>query len=186
MHGSSGPKCFSKSAVDYILGGQIESLEPTVDEVSNVEVKKFLQNLDSITDEEEFNRAASFGCEFRFEACYSKPFVQLEDKKEFFQCICLHYAVLASISEINQFIEGLKTCSVLSLILENPAIFRKVLQVCRQLTAEQVDECFKPDFSPSGSNRFTIEQNIVFNFTQYLEDIEQGKITTQVWMWLLT
>lgn len=120
------------------------------------------------------------------EACYSKPFVQLEDKKEFFQCICLHYAVLASISEINQFIEGLKTCSVLSLILENPAIFRKVLQVCRQLTAEQVDECFKPDFSPSGSNRFTIEQNIVFNFTQYLEDIEQGKITTQVWMWLLT
>ena len=180
MHGSPGPKCFSKSAVDYILGSPIESLEPDIDELANIEVKQFLQNLDKITDEEEFKREASFNCEFRYEAGYSKPFIQMKDKDEFFKSICLHYTVLASISEINQFVEGLKTCKVLKLIRELPEMFRKVFQTSKELTAEEVDACFKPDYSPKGSNRYESELNIMFNFNQYLEDIERGKITTTV------
>lgn len=180
LQGSPGPKCFSKSSVEYILSGKIDNLLPTLDEVPNAEVKRFLKNLDAITDDEEFKRMASFGCEFRFEAGYSKPFVHMKEKEEFFRCICLHYTVLSSITEINQFIDGLKTCNVLNLVRKNPEIFKNVFQVSKQLTAEQIDDIFDPVYSLKESNRYKVEQNIVFNFNQYLEDVEQGNVKTQV------
>ena len=49
-----------------------------------------------------------------------------------------------------------------------------------KLTAENVDSIFDPVFSPAGSNKFVIEQSIIFNFNQYLEDVENGKVVGQL------
>ena len=38
---------------------------------------------------------------------------------------------------------------------------------------------FDPVYSPAGSNKFAIEQSIIFNFNQYLEDVENGKVVGQ-------
>ena len=49
-----------------------------------------------------------------------------------------------------------------------------------KLSAEDVDSIFDPVFSPAGSNKFAIEQSIIFNFNQYLEDVENGKVVGQL------
>ena len=116
MQGSSGPKCFSKSVVDYILGGKVEDVRPTIDEVADPEVRKSMKNLDQITDEGEFKDTASFESDFRFEAGFTKPYVTMQEKEEFFNCVSLHYTLLSTLSELNQFIEGLKLCNVLTLM----------------------------------------------------------------------
>ena len=181
LQGSPGPKYFSKTVVDYIFSGCAENLQPTVDEIPNTDIKDCLQKLEKVSDADEFKRQASFECDFRFEAGFTKPIVTIDDKEDFLKCITLHYTVLVCLSEINQFVEGLKTCNLLSLIQESPEMFRSVFQVSSaKLTAEDLDNIFEPVFSPASSNRFAVEQNIIFNFNQYLEDVEQGKVISQL------
>ena len=177
MQGSSGPKCFSKSVVDYILGGKVR---PTIDEVADPEVRKSMKNLDQITDEGEFKDTASFESDFRFEAGFTKPYVTMQEKEEFFNCVSLHYTLLSTLSELNQFIEGLKLCNVLTLMRAFPYLFRAVFQPSHDLTAELLDDMFQPKFSPDCSNRQAVEQNIMFHFNNFLEDVEKGKVTCDV------
>ena len=70
---------------------------------------------------------------------------------------------------------------MLHLIKEDPDSFRCLFEVGNaKLTAEDVDSISDPVFSPAGSNKFAIEQSIIFNFNQYLEDAESGKVTGQL------
>eukprot|EP00112_Aurelia_sp_Birch-Aquarium-sp1_P025839 Seg883.4 transcript_id=Seg883.4/GoldUCD/mRNA.D3Y31 product="G2/M phase-specific E3 ubiquitin-protein ligase" protein_id=Seg883.4/GoldUCD/D3Y31 len=180
LQGSPGPKCFQKSAVDYVLYRDIGMLNPTIDEIPDVEVSQILAALAKIEDANEFKKKASFECDFRFEAGYSKALITLEDKEDFLKCISLHYTVLSTINELNQFIEGLKSFNIYSAVCESPGIFRKVFQTSSGLTAELVDSVFRPIFIPKGSNRYTVEEHIVFNFNQYLEDVERGAVKVVV------
>ena len=180
MQGFPGPKCFNKTVVDYILTGDIGQLHPDVEDIPDPDVKQSLKSLMAITDEAEFKTQATFNSDFRFDAGYSKPFVHILDKEELCRCVALHHVILASMAETNQFVEVLKTANMLNLLRENPELFRKVFQVQKALTAEMVDDIFEVEYSPVDSNKFAIEQKIVFNLTQYLEDVEKGMITTKL------
>ena len=180
MQGFPGPKCFNKTVVDYILTGDIGQLHPDVEDIPDPNVKQSLKSLMAITDEAEFKTQATFNSDFRFDAGYSKPFVHILDKGELCRCVALHHVILASMAETNQFVEGPKTANMLNLLRENPELFRKVFQVQKALTAEMVDDIFEVEYSPVDSNKFAIEQKIVFNLTQYLEDVEKGMITTKL------
>ena len=71
---------------------------------------------------------------------------------------------LTSLLELNQFIDGLKTCGVLDLIRSNPEQFRVVFQYGKvTLTADLLDDIFQPLFSPEGSNKRTKEERLLFN-----------------------
>ena len=59
-------------------------------------------------DPEEFRQAASFDCSVRFKAAYCKPLVTINDKDDIVRCISLHYSLVSSLSEANQFTDGLK------------------------------------------------------------------------------
>lgn len=180
LQGFPGPKCFTKPVVDYILTGDISSLTPSVDDIPNSEVKNSLQNLIHITDEEEFKNQATFNSDYRFDAGYCKPFIYLKDKDDLCKSVALHHVLLSSITEANQYIEGLKACNMLGHFRDNPELFRKTFEKQKDLTAEFVDEIFNPEFSPKDSNKYAVEQKIAFNFTQYLEDVEQGNVKTTV------
>jgi hypothetical protein len=180
MQGFPGPKCFTKTVVDYILTGDIGNLTPSIEDIPNAEVKQSLQDLIKISDEEAFKNQATFNCDYRFDAGYCKPFVYLKDKDDLCRSVALHYVIISSITETNQYIQGLKTCNMLDLIRDNPALFRKTFEQQKQLTANFVDDIFEPEYSPKQSNKYAVEQKIVFNFSQYLEDIEQGQISTKV------
>ncbi len=89
--------------------------------------------------------------------------------------------MLSIINELNQFIEGLKSFNVYSTVCKCPEIFRKVFQrSSASLTAELVDSIFQPHFSPKGSNRYAVEEQNVFHFNQYLEDVERCAVKVTV------
>ena len=181
LQGSPGPRCFIKSVFDYICSGNIENLTPSLDEIPFYEIKTNLMELESITDPDVFKQKASFESDYRFDAGYTKPIVTIADKEDFIRCHSLHYTILVSLSELNQYIDGLKTCNILDLIKAEPESFRCLFEVHHsKLSAEDVDSIFDPVYSPAGSNKFAIEQSIIFNFNQYLEDVENGKVVGQL------
>lgn len=180
LQGFPGPKCFTKPVVEYIITGDLSSIIPSVDDIPNTEVKNSLQNLIHITNEEEVKDQATFKSDYRFDAGYCKPFVYLKDKDELCKSVALHHVLLSSITEANQYIEGSKACNMLGVIRDNPEHFKKTFEKQKDLTADFVDEMFDPDFSPKDSNKYSVEQNIAFNFAQYLEDVEQGNVKTIV------
>ena len=180
LQGSSGPRCFTQSVSDYIIYGNTDSLSPSIKEIPVDKVKDKMQQLEAIEDKDEFRHIASFECDFRFDCGYSKPIINLEDKELFMKCTSLHYTILASLKELEQYIDGLKTCDLLTLIRQHPAAFKPVFQFSNTLSAEVLDEMFLPQLSPMGSNKRVLEEALVFNFSQLLEDIEKGHVKEEV------
>jgi hypothetical protein len=112
LQGSAGPKCFGKTVTDYTLYGNIQCLNATLEEVPPGELKDSLERLQGIHDAEEFKSEASFNSDFRFSHGYMKPIVTIENKDEFIKAVALHAIIYSSLSELNQFIDGLKTCGL--------------------------------------------------------------------------
>ena len=159
----------------------VENLTPSLDEIPFYEVKTSLMELESIRDPDVFKQKASFESVYRFDVGYTKPIVTIADKEDFIRSHALHYTILVSSSELNLYIDGLKTCNILDLIKRAPDSFRCLFEVHHvKLTAEDVDSIFAPVFSPAGNNKFVIEQSIIFSFNQYLEDVENGKVVGQL------
>eukprot|EP00794_Sanderia_malayensis_P004279 gene4279-4846_t len=152
LQGSPVPKCSQNSVVDYVLYRDIGRINPTIDEIPDMEVSQVLAALAKIEDANEFKKKASFECDLRFDAGYSKALITIEAKEDFLKCISLHYTVLSAINELNQFIEGLKSFNIYG----------------------------APIFSPKGSNRCAVDEQIVLNFNQYLEDVERGAVKVTV------
>ena len=117
LQGSPGPRCFTKSVFDYICSDEIHSI-CSIDEIPLHEVRTSLMELKNITNPDKFKQKASFESDYRFDASYMKPIVTTADKEDFTRCIALHYAILVLLSELNQYIDGLKTCGMLDLIKE--------------------------------------------------------------------
>jgi hypothetical protein len=121
------------------LRGNIEDLVPSVDEISNHDIKTSVIGLEELLNADEFREKASFESEFQFEASYTKPFVTISDKDEFFRCIALHYTVLVPLSELNQFVNDLKTCNSLQSVREDPDMFRSLFEVSKtKLTVDGI------------------------------------------------
>ena len=180
--GSPGPAMFAAPIVDYILYSKLDAVKVCVSDLTNGKVKTTLEELEAITDPVKFKQEASFNTPLRFKAGYTKPIVAFEDKEEFIRCICLHQLILSTQSEIDQFIKGLTTNGILDVIRNNPDKSRKLLQHDNndRLTAETVDSQFHCIFSDHGSNKRASEEAIAFNFSHYLEDVEQGLVTSNV------
>ena len=182
LQGSPGPVMFAAPIVDYIVYGKLDSVSVPVSDLPSGKVKTTLEELEAIGDRERFKQEASFNTRLRSKAGYAKPIVTLEDKDEFTRCICLHHLILCTQTEIDQFVKGLATNGVLDVIRNSPNQSRKLLQYYEheKLTAEIVDNQFQRVFSVDGSNKRAKEEAIAFNFTHYLEDVEEGLITTTV------
>eukprot|EP00794_Sanderia_malayensis_P000954 gene954-270_t len=113
---------------EYYSYGVLSALSILQGDLQNEKVRLKLEELDLISDPEVFKKEASFNVQLRSKAGYSKPLVTLEDKQEFFRCICLHYMILSTLPEIEQFIQGLNINGVLDTMRKNPLSSRKLLQ----------------------------------------------------------
>ena len=64
LQGSAGPNFFGMTITDYILFGDVKSLNPSVEEVPPGELKDTLVKLQGTEDAEEFKSLASFAVIF--------------------------------------------------------------------------------------------------------------------------
>ena len=92
----------------------------------NQKVKQKLEELAKIEDPQVFSKSASFECSFRFKAGFSKPLITFQEKDKLFHAIALHYTLLSSLCEINQFMEGLNVHGLLHLLCKHPQQARRL------------------------------------------------------------
>ena len=177
LQGSPGPKCFSPSVVSYVLGDDLKKMHASVDEVSDLETWQKLLKICAITDSKEFEEEVSFNFDERFAAGYSNPIVQMTDKEEFLRCMALNYSVSSCQAELDQFVNGLELHDVLKVLRAHPNQSRKLMQgQTEPLTAAMLDDMFKPELSPEGNIKREKEEEILFNFTHFLEEVEKGNV----------
>ena len=177
LQGCSGPKCLGPGVTDYILHKDLAKIKPTVDEIPDNIVRQALIDLLKINDSQEFCDEASFNFSPRFEAGYCKPIVTRVDGEEMSQCISLHHTILLCRAELDQFLEGLAVNGVLDILRQHPNQSRKVFENAHDpLTAEIVDNLFNIEYSPRGNAKREKEEAICFNFTNFLEEVESGKV----------
>ena len=144
LQGSPAPTFFSPSVADYITHGKLEAVSEAIRDLPNGKVRSKLKELDKISDPSIFKKEASFNTQFRFKAEYSMPVVTLENKQDFIRLfICLHYLILSTLPEIEQFIKGLNINGVLDVIRRNPETSQKLLRfsVAEELSAGSLN-CF--------------------------------------------
>ena len=177
MQGSPAPPFLSLTSADYIVFGELSRAQYRIDDVFDKEVRDKLKELKIIEDPEEFKRAASFECALRFDAGFCKPIVTIEDEVKMLHIITLHYTLLQSLAQVNQFIEGLKLNGLLECMRQHPYEARKLfIYENNQISGEELDDLLVPLFAKSGSNKRELEERVSFNFTRYLEDVNDAKV----------
>ena len=170
------PSFLSPTLADYIVFGELSRAQSRIDDVFDIEVRDKLKELKIIEDPEEFKRAASFECALRFDAGFCKPIVTIEDKVKMLHIITLHYTLLQSLAQVNQFIEGLKLNGLLECIRQHPYEASKLfIYENNQISGEELDDLLVPLFAKSGSNKRELEERVSFNFTRYLEDVDDAE-----------
>ena len=85
-------------------------------------------------------------------------------------------AMVDSLPEINQFIDGLKLHGFLDVIRHYPFEARCLFEIRDEssLNAEMLDLLFQLEFSTEGSNRRMKEEAIAVNFSRFLDEVEAG------------
>ena len=157
----------SPTLANYIVFGELSRVQSRIDDVFDIEVRDKLKELKIIEDPEEFKRAASFECALRFDAGFCKPIVTIEDKVKMLRIITLHYTLLQSLAEVNQFIEGLKVNGLLECMRQHPYEARKLfIYENNQISGEELDDLLVPLFAKPGSNKRELEERVSFNFTR--------------------
>lgn len=105
----------------------------------------------------------------------------LDDKTEMVECGILHYTHHRIRAELDQNKEGLAKVGVLSAIKRRrPNIWKPLLCADRRLdiTVEYIRQLFEPSFSETGSNARLVEEDLIYNWQEYLK--EMGKIRFSV------
>ena len=176
LNGAQGPQAFSPPVVQYILNEKLELVTCPVSCVPDATIKANLKEIESLTDANAYASAV-----FKSAACrsveYDNSEITLEKKVSFLNIVATHHTVAKSLAEIHQFIDGLKIFGVLDLLRQYPVEAADLFQFkTRRLTAEKIDSIFQSTLSPEGSNRHEKEMAILFNWRQFLEDVEQGDV----------
>ena len=116
--------------------------------------------------------------EFLIDSSYSKPLRDcvINDKREILECVILHFTHYRIRAELDQLKEGLAKVGVLPAIQRRPNIWRPLLCADRRLeiSAGYIRELFVPSFSAMGSNARRVEEDLAYNWEEYLK--EMGKI----------
>lgn len=87
--------------------------------------------------------------------------------------MCTESLITKTYAEILQFKEGLSVLGVSGLIEKHPRELKDILVYNpKTITPQDLNEIFKPCFSPRGSNAREKEELIVLNWTDYLFEVE--------------
>ena len=76
-------------------------------------------------------------------------------------------------AELDDLKKGLEELGVLNLLQQNPITFRALFVATHDvLTAENIQDIFKPFYSPTGSNRREHEEEVIMYWISLLQEIE--------------
>ncbi|XP_028314675.1 G2/M phase-specific E3 ubiquitin-protein ligase-like [Gouania willdenowi] len=172
VHGGPGPNFLSKDLVSHISGKP--SFNSSVDDITDEEIWTALQeiqnaaSLETLQDLIVKNRSMlqTAGCFKHVKSVKEKTLIV----KEYLRW----YILDRNHSAIQRFKDGLASLQFLTALQQHPAILSPVL--CHsdwKLSATEIEDLFRPELSPNGSNKRIQENKIISFWRDYLLDCEE-------------
>lgn len=116
--------------------------------------------------------------EFLFDCGYSKALAScnLSDRPEMLECVIVHFTHYRVRAELDQLKEGLAKVGILRAIQTNPFLFKPLLcpDIRLEVTSQYIRDLFVPSLSEVGSNARRLEEDILYNWEEYLKEIGNG------------
>jgi hypothetical protein len=129
-----------------------------------------------VENDEEFRMLVrSSDYEFFMECGITKPVtsMRLGDKSMIISAVCLHYAILGSLAELEQLKRGLQTAKLATLMDKHAHLFKELfLHSHKPITADFIQDMFVTEYSDHGSNNRVKEEAIMMNWVSYLQELE--------------
>ena len=107
--------------------------------------------------------------------------IKFIDKSSIVSALCRHFSVFAAVAEMEQLSQGLETLEFGNLLHTHPNLFRKIFKpdlTIQPITADFIQDFFKVEFSPVGSNRRQVEESIIMHWINYLHDLEGSCVSS--------
>ncbi|KAL6489246.1 hypothetical protein MHYP_G00029870 [Metynnis hypsauchen] len=171
VHGGPAPHFLSKNLVNHIIGNP--SFSATVEDVKDEEIGKVLQQILEAESEESLQNVIlqnstmfqTAGCLRGVKACEKQAFVE-----EYLRW----YIIDRNHSAIERFKDGLASLGFLPALQQHSSVLSPVLCFsAKALTASDLETMFRPDLSPTGSNRRQKEGKTLGFWADYLLDSEE-------------
>ena len=114
---------------------------------------------------------------FIMDCGYLKPFstVTINDVTDIAYAVFMEYVVNRSGQELSQFIDGLETLGVTTLIKSNPQAMKQLFVYdagSKRVTPSYILDLFVPCLSPRGHNQREDEEDVILNWNDYVQDCE--------------
>lgn len=173
LHGCPGPRNWAPSLAAYIL--QMEVKEASIHEVPDYEVRTKLCCLLKCESDEQWKELLLDFPE-RFDAGYTKGQISFGEKNRFVAKIIYHFVISVCHEEIQQLAEGLRKVGVLTLLERFKEDGMEELIPSTNLSSSEILAFWQVIYSPEGSNNRVTEEDIVYNFSFFLDEVAQGRV----------
>ncbi|XP_066932604.1 uncharacterized protein [Clytia hemisphaerica] len=171
INGFAGPRYFLPGIACRLLN--VEFILPNYTDIPYFEVAAKLEALVNCENEAFQNLIENFT--ERFAAGVTKPKVQFAEKNDFIKDISFHFCMSTCSEETEQVADGMQIFgfrTVMQQHLENS--FNELIRPVKQST-EDLLEVYKEKKYSEDIERKTVEEDIVYNFTNFVESFHHVK-----------
>ncbi|XP_023269004.1 G2/M phase-specific E3 ubiquitin-protein ligase-like [Seriola lalandi dorsalis] len=179
VHGGPGPHFLSEDIVHYIAGQP--SFKSTVNSITDEEIGKALREIENASSLDALQESIMRHSTMLQTAGCLRHVASVEEKKEIAADYLRWYIIDRNSSVIDRFKDGLSALKFVTALQQHPALLTPVL--ChseKRLSGFELEKLFKPDLSPSGSNRRRKESQTLAYWADYLLDCEGGEAAVSV------
>lgn len=178
LNGCSGPHNLSPSLVQYILHEDKQFCQCKIGEIPNPDIRSKCQEIEETSEEKEFSEKV-LALDERFDAGFNKASISLGDKEKLLQTIAYHYVINKCHDGILQFKDGLLFGGILNVLQRFPKeSFAELTDSTESvITPEDLAGVFEANLSTHGSNLRMAEEDILYNWENFLSNVFRGKVS---------
>ena len=180
LQGGPGPKNLSNNIFMLMCGYKAEyNTQELIKLVKDRKLQELLFNIEKCTSIDEFelfkknhdDSVANYG----YLNIYS---ASVEKKNDIIDCFLKQHFIFSVYAEIQQFRNGLNSIGKLGdIVLHNKHVFKKLLgDEPDKLTFTKFKSLYKVEFSEEGSNKRISENQTIYCFEVFLQDLSEGTI----------
>ncbi|KAH3801398.1 hypothetical protein DPMN_155048 [Dreissena polymorpha] len=173
-----GFHCLNKQLFAMMTGREGETTAP--DEITDPDIKECLEMLEKITDVQKRDQfLAKFG-DWLADRGINPYRMAVADKESMKEMVIKYHVFYRTSSEIAQFKNGMDdVCSMWGMVTKHVSVFQPLFcNLPKPLMKQEMDRIIRYDFSELGSNARTSEDETVYAWELFLQDIEDGIVPT--------
>ena len=177
VHGGLAPHFLSPVMFQALLSDQ-----PLTVPLQDVYDHELRTSLESLLDSDTVEKAKSCTVEgnlstvLELAGTLAIPIQTLDDVKKMVAATSQWFVLGRCKPALESFREGLSALGVLEAVKTYPNSFRPLFcDVPEKLTAEKMEQLFRPNRSPIGSSKALIESLVLSRWSDYLQDIEDAE-----------